>query len=526
MRASTLRWLAVPLAAFSACSRDRGAAAGAGATLRYAQVGWVNTLDPARAGWTVESRAIEQLADGLTEVDANLQSRAALAESWQVGEGGRLYRFRLRSGVTLGEGEPLTSAVVAAALTRLAAPGDLVGWSVVADIEGASEYRAGSADRIRGLETPDARTLVVRLASPSGRFLYQLATASAVVFGGPASEQAWEAGGVPGSGPFRLESRSSLHAGGPLRQRLVFRARPQASQPPRVQGMVWDLYPSPAELLQGLQLERYDVVLCSSPEEAPFARALPRHRQRQTLSLGFLGLYFDCQKAPLDRPEVRRALALAADREALGSSDLLPGFQLPGTLGPFLQSALLRRDPQAAAALAGRAGLDPGHAIKLRAAYSGGFEYGDLSGWIRGALRRSLQAIGVDLEAVEAPSAAALDARYAARLDHAYLFGSFPDTADPCLVLEPFRSRSAAFNWSRYSCPEVDQDYRTCAASSDVASQRGAVAHALSLVAADAPLLPLSRIRQRVFLGPGVEGFVPSPLEGVDFTGVSLAQGP
>ena len=526
MRAVSLRWLVVPLGVSFACSRPQaGTGAEGDAVLRYAQVGSVTSLDPARAGWTVESRVIEQMAEGLTDVDASLQIRAALADSWEVTDGGRTFRFRLREGVSLGEGHFLTSADVAAALTRLAAPGDLVGWSVVADVEGAEAYRSGRATRVAGIETPDPRTLVVRLVSPSGRFLYQLATATAVVFAGAGSEEDWARGRIPGSGPFRLESLQVFGRMGPRRQRLVFRARTGAPQPPRIHGMVWDLYPTAAELLQGLALEKYDVVSTSDPHGTSFSRALPGYRLRQAVSLGFLGLYFDCQKPPLNRAEVRRAIALAADREALGTSDLLPGFRLPGTLGPSPADAVLRRDPEAARVLAARAGLDSRRPVTLRVAYSAGFEYGDLSGWIRGPLARSLEPLGLRVEPVEVRRSA-LDQHFSARLDHAYLFGSFPDTMDPCLVLEPFRSQGAAFNWSWYSRPEVDADYRDCARSHDVASQQSAISHALRLVAEDAPLLPLTRIRQRVYVGPRVEGFVPSPLEGVDFRTVALRSGP
>lgn len=524
MRVVSLRWLVPPLGICLACSRPPAVATGmdGASVLRYAQVGSVTTLDPARAGWTVESRVIEQMAEGLTDVDASLQIQAGLADTWEITDGGRSFRFRLRKGASLGDGRPLTSADVAAAFTRLAAPGDLAGWSVMADVAGAADYRSGRAERVSGLETPDPGTLVVRLVSPSGRFLYQLGTASAVVFGGASSEEDWARGGVPGSGPFRLESLQVLESAGLRRQRLVFRVRSGALRPPRIRGMVWDLYATAADLLRGLGLETYDVVSTADPDEASFSQALPRHKLKQALSLGFLGLYFDCQKPPLDRPEARRAIALGADREPLGSADLLRGFHLPGALGPSSADAELRRDPEAAKALAARAGLDPRRPVALRVAYSRSFEYGDLSGWIRGPLTRSLEPLGLRVEAVEAPGSGAMNERFAARLDHAYLFGSFPDTMDPCLVLEPFRSRSAGFNWSWYSRREVDEDYRACAISHDLASQQRAIDHALRLVAEDAPLLPLTRIRQRVYVGSRVLGFVPSPLEGVDFRSVAL----
>jgi oligopeptide transport system substrate-binding protein len=521
MRAVSLRWLVVLTGLTLACSRPPAATGSPEAVLRYAQVGSVTTLDPARAGWTVESRVIEQMAEGLTDVDASLQIRAALADSWEITDGGRTFRFRLRKGATLAEGRPLTSADIAAALTRLAAPGDLVGWAVIADVVGAEEYKSGRAREVSGLETPDSSTLVVHLVSPSGRFLYQLATASAVVFAGTGSAEDWARGRVPGSGPFHLESIQDQGDTDLRRQRLVFRARSGALRKPRIQGMVWDLYATAADLARGLGKESYDVVTSADPEPT-LTRALPRHRSLQAMSLGFLGLYFDCEKPPVDRPEARRAIALAADRGPLEASGLVEGFHLPGALGPLPADVRLRRDPEAAVALARRAGLDPRKPVPLSVAYSKSFEYGDLSEWIRGPLARSLEPIGLRVEAAEQPDDGALDRRYGERRDHAFLFGSFPDTMDPCLVLEPFRSQSSAFNWSRYSRAEVDEDYRTCARSREATSQQRAIAHALRLVADDAPVLPLTRIRQRAYVAPRVAGFVPSPLEGVDFCPVTL----
>src|SRR5262249_27522043 len=152
-------------------------------------------------------------------------------------------------------------------------------------------------------DTPEPGTLVVHLVSPSSRFLYQLATAAAVIFAEAASPEDWARGRAPGSGPFRLESIQEQGGPGPKRQHLVFRARPGALQAPGIQGMVWALYATTTDLDRGLVGESYDVVTSSGPDEPALSRALPRHRLLQAMSLGFLGLYFDCTKAPVDRPE-------------------------------------------------------------------------------------------------------------------------------------------------------------------------------------------------------------------------------
>lgn len=506
----------------AACSRPGEAPpAAAGAALRLAQVGTVTTLDPARSGWAVESRVMRQLGDGLVDVDADLQLRAALADSWEVLDGGRTFRFRLREGATMGDGRPLRSADVAASFAHLAEPGQL-NWTAMADVEGAEAYHEGKATGVSGISSPDPRTIVFRLKTASSRFVYQLAMPMGLVFGSGSAED-HDRGRVAGTGPFRLEAWEEREQDGVRLQRLRFGARPgRLPGSSHLREMRWDLYSNAPELARGIARQPYDVVYAPASNPQAIARALPGHRVRRGLRLAFLALYFDCGKPPLDRPEARRAIVLAVDRDTLGGEGVLPGFNLPGAPGVVGEEAAIRRDPAAAAALARRAGLDPGRPTRLRVAYSASAEYGDLAPFIRGPLLDALGPLGLRVEPVEARDGRALDERFFAREDHAYLYGSTPEIVDPCFFFEPFRSGNLTSNWSWYSRREVDDAYRECARSMDVLAQRAAVLRALPLVAADAPLLPLTLIDQQVYVHPRVAGFVPTPLDGLDLRNVTL----
>ena len=101
----------------------------------------------------------------------------------EISPDGLTYRFTLRSGVRFGPplDRPVTSRDVAYALERIATPslGARYGFYFNSAIEGMSEFAAGEADSISGIQTPDDRTIVFRLRQPTGDFLKRLAMPAA-----------------------------------------------------------------------------------------------------------------------------------------------------------------------------------------------------------------------------------------------------------------------------------------------------------------------------------------------------------
>lgn len=490
------------------------------APVRLALVGGVSTLDPARSGWAIESRLFGQLADGLVETDAHLQVRPSLAESWQLDGGGRRYRFVLRADATWGDGQPLRAADAVRALTRLALADNHMGWPVVSEIEGAEAYRAGRASTVTGLVAVDPRTLEIRLQAPNARFLQLLGGGAARLFPGDGSRADWDAGRVAGSGPFVLRADTRERVAGAEVRRFRFARRPGAHRPAQVAEAVWDVYRSAGELVRGLDGGGYDIAYAPPVARDVLADGAHGLQQRQAFRFAFLSLYFDCQKPPFDRAAVRRAIVLAADRDALPASAATGAVPLPGVMP---EDAVLPRDPAAALAVAREAGLDAGRPVTLRVAYSAAHEYGDVGRWVTEKLPASLRPIGVVVEPVAVADGQALDERFFARQDHAYVYGSTPEAADPCLFFEPFRAGNLAYNWAWYARPEVDAAYARCRASSDAAEQALLIEQSRALIAQDAPILPMGPAFQRILTSARLRGFTPSPLEGLDLRGVSLA---
>jgi peptide/nickel transport system substrate-binding protein len=89
-----------------------------------------------------------------------------LAERIDLSDEGRTYTFRLRDGVRFHNGQPLTSADVAFSFERYRRRE--VNWRCRPDLD-------SDVTRLTAVETPDPRTVVMRLEKPSALFLTTLA---------------------------------------------------------------------------------------------------------------------------------------------------------------------------------------------------------------------------------------------------------------------------------------------------------------------------------------------------------------
>lgn len=104
--------------------------------------------------------------EGLVAYKADLSVGPALAQSWAVSDDGRTYRFTLRDGVRFHNGAPSTASTLKWTWDRQ--------WAN--ERWGCKRFFDGTTGlEVEAMETPDDRTVVYRLAGPSGLFLKQLA---------------------------------------------------------------------------------------------------------------------------------------------------------------------------------------------------------------------------------------------------------------------------------------------------------------------------------------------------------------
>jgi peptide/nickel transport system substrate-binding protein len=290
-----------------------------GGMLRVALPAEVTAFDP----WTADPASLvatRQIFETLVEVDPGTSRiTPALASSWQMANDGASWTFTLRDGVRFHDGAPVDASSVIASFER-------------GRTTRAPAYRALFDDpsAIQSIRAVDPRTVRFELRAPFGPFLAHLAAPQAAIAG---------ANGA-GTGPF-VASASALAPDGTLtlgRNDLYWRRDAAGKQLPYLDGLVFRPVRDATSRLAELRAGRVEVALDLPIAQASSARSDPSLvvSPRKDAAVASLGI--DAIAAPFDRPEVRRAVAMAVNRNALSAvyaGTSRPAAQVvpPGSLG-------------------------------------------------------------------------------------------------------------------------------------------------------------------------------------------------
>jgi ABC-type transport system substrate-binding protein len=287
-----------------------------GGVYRYPLMNNPSTLDPVYLQDEYGASIVRQLFEGLVQFGPYLTVLPALAETWQVENGGRTYRFFLRSDARFHNGHPVTANDAIYSIQRLLrvnpAPTIL---PQLLKIEGAPAYRNRQSDGIRGLRHISDHEFTVTLIEPHVPFLTALGMYQAAIV--PKLEienNEKKLGRAPvGSGPFRfvswatddsiqLERFPNYYAGDAYLDKILYRIYPGAQMDRalsdfRTGGL--EEMPVYGNIRQTLSEEEEDY----------------QWFRRPSLSLLFYGIRSD--HPVLKNPALPKALSLAIDRDKL-----------------------------------------------------------------------------------------------------------------------------------------------------------------------------------------------------------------
>lgn len=516
---------AVPLAGCSLTGADPTGAASKPAPSLSMAIDRPVCLDPGAADDPASLQVIGQLFDPLCAVDwSSGEIVGRMARSYDVSDDAKTFTFHLNDA-TFHSGEPVTASSFKRAWERLVDPMSALsgeygqsGWAyLLSCVEGYDDLHSGAAQALSGVTCPDDRTLVVALSIPYAEFpaLTALPALSPV----PAqaeSEVASFARQPQGNGAFKLAD--AWNADSPALYCKAFddyyRGKPAVENVTfMVQQDTDDGY---SDFLSG----KCDVSACPVEE---LSQARSRHGESsdgmtldsaghlvRPLTLSCSCLACNVGKAPLGSVDVRRAISMAIDRDALaeeiyrGLADAAQGIvptSVPGAPGAPWEACsydaeqamdLLDsyRGSVSAAASAGSAeasapSQDAGVELTLMYYSDGGH---------KNAMERlvdQLGAVGVTLE---------LDPVEYEEFAHRLAEGDFELaridalTDAPCVdgVLYPLAESGSAHNASRWANAEADALLQTARTQTDAEARRATYAQIDALLAADMPYIPLT----------------------------------
>jgi len=253
-------------------------------------------LDPRVGSDIASGRAFELLYSGLVSKDTEGNLIPDLAREWEILDDGRRYRFHLVEDAQFHDGRPLTAA-------------DVV-WTFTTILDGSVRTpKRGAFSRVERVVARDRWTVDFELSEPSGVLLPNFTCFVGIVPEGASPETMSDH--PIGSGPFRFVSRTAdtftfaaneqYRDGRPLIDEIVLREVPDAT-------------------VRALELRKGSVQLVVNgltPDTVPQFRDHPSYQVIESPGSKYTYIGINMEDEILRHRDVRRALALAIDRELI-----------------------------------------------------------------------------------------------------------------------------------------------------------------------------------------------------------------
>jgi oligopeptide transport system substrate-binding protein len=379
-QAAAVIFLALLLAWVAGCARretdvERGNREG---ILHLGAGGEPRDLDPTTNIGSSESRIIATLFEGLVVPSADGKKfLPGSAERWDISLDGRVYTFHLRPGLKWSNGDPLTADDFLYGFRRVLEPA--VGAEAAQQafiISGARDFVEGhnKDPKSIGLRVLDPLTFEITLDNPAPYFLGQLCFYPFYPLHRPTLEKfdgylrrnsGWtRPGNLVGNGAFRLKSWRANES-------VTVEKNPAYWDADRIRlrEVVFHSIDNPdAEELafRGGRLHATFLLNATKTESYRLAKSPYLHTEPELRSIW---LTFNVMEPPFNDVRIRRALALAVDREALAQK-VLRGQRPAGNIvvpgaGGYVGTANLVRDPERARALLAEAGFPGGAGFPL-----------------------------------------------------------------------------------------------------------------------------------------------------------------
>jgi len=333
------------------------AAGRSGGTLRVSTTTDTAILDPHGVSATYIQWFGRLVFDNLVYLDPTGVPQPWLAQSWTLSPDGRTYVFRLRRDVTFSDGSRFDAEAVRLNLEHMRDPATR---STL-----AARYIAPYVDG----RVVDDFTFEAHLSQPYTPFLHVLAQSwLAMISPKQIRENPRSAVAAPiGSGPFILENYTR-QKGLRFVRRSDYHWAPAVLHhegPAFLEHIEVDIIPEALIRYSGLASGQYDLTLEAPPQNAVAIRADSQLVLDRRIRSGIpnRGLAFNTEKPPFDDVRVRRALALAVDREGIvqmvGFGEYQPKTDFLAATTPYYDPSFrdaLRYDPAAANRLLDEAG--------------------------------------------------------------------------------------------------------------------------------------------------------------------------
>ncbi|MBK0418902.1 ABC transporter substrate-binding protein [Leucobacter sp. CSA1] len=464
-----------------------------------------SSLDWVYAYADSDNTTLANMCEGLMRQNEDMTLSPALAE--EVSHPDDLTTvFTIRQGVTFWDGSPLTAEDVAFSLNRHM--DDAVG----------SYWSAPFYERVSSIEVTGENEVTVKFTEPDALFERILSTAAGIIGSKAYVEQAGESygtagGGIMCTGPFAFDSWKSGSS-------ITMRANPDYWDPelvPMIETLELNFVTDESTIANSLISG--DIDGAYMPPLSATEKLVQTGDDNFVLGLGtdWMAIRPTDKEGPMQQLEVRQALSLILDREAVAQA-VFRGTAVPAStpIAPgawgYAQDAW-----QAAADELPEPVFDVEQAKEV--VDSAGLEGSELSiaipadseaeGKVAEILTAGGSQIGLDITIETLPTTSFTELYFDAKAREAYdafiVWEYGAGVADPVVSMSEFTPLSA-YNYGAYDDPIVTQSVADGLSTLDPEERAATLIEGQARMVEDLPLIPVVNMENRLFQGERITG--------------------
>ncbi|HYC90376.1 MAG TPA: ABC transporter substrate-binding protein [Thermoanaerobaculia bacterium] len=471
-----------------AAAADAGTPQEGGTLVRRIEADVV-TLNPITSTSTYDRQVVDYLFTPMVYLDQDLEPIPGLADSWEILEGGRLYRFELNQKATFADGTPVKASDVVFTLKKIFDP-----TSEALQIIGAFEYldlartRAVDDDTVEiGFRQPLAAQLI--------RFHDVMVLPEHVYSKGKFRED-FNSTAV-GSGPYRLVKRD------PGKEVIIERREDYWREKPPLKRVIFKVISDHATAWNALRRGDIDETRLSSDvwrrehQNPQYANSVD-FRRFYTMSYNFIA--WNLRTPRLADKRVRQALSMCIPTQSVindlyyGTARAMSGPFTPDSFAYNPTVPVIRHDLTGAKRLLTNAGWmdsngdgvvdSKGKPLKIELILMAGnattLQFGQM-------LQGEMKKIGVQLELSVLDFSSAIQRIMNGNYEAAYFGYDLDNDPDPFNILHSSQVPPRGQNFAYYANPEIDRIIVQARSEMDRSKRKDLYWRLHEIVAADQP---------------------------------------
>lgn len=504
--------------------------------LHFGNGGEPQDLDPQTTIGNPESQIQDALFEGLTAWGLHQEEPVpGAADRWDISEDGTVYTFHLKPNGKWSNGDPVTAQDFVFSVERILSPAFSAPYAYMHySIKNAEEFNKKEITDFTqvGVKALDNLTLQITLKAPTPYFLrlvryrswYPVHPPTILKFGkiDDRNTQWTRAGNLVGNGAFSLETWEP-------QRKIVITKNPNYWDHQTVRLHQIHYYP-----IEDVNAEEYAFRTgqLHVTRETPLERIkYYQENEPELIHLNpFLGTYFyalNTKHPPLDDVRVRRALALALDRELIVKHVCKAGEPAAWALTPpdtagYTARARIPYDPEQARTLLTEAGYPDGKNFpKMQVIYNTHKGHMQIAEVIQQIWKKNLN-IDISLLNMEWKTYLTEKKEHRFQIARSSWIGDYDD---PSNFLEMFIT-DGGNNDPAWSNARYDELIRLAAIEMNPVQRYELFQQAEEILMAEAPIIPIYIYRNKSLVRPSVKNWQSNPLDRHAFKYVYLEAAP